>query len=162
MSTINLKNITHSIDMKNIFFSLEQSSKDIFTSDHYSKGIFIYRYFSEFLVDINTEIDSNDFVLWDIVINKLIEHNKLLYERYVYLNNFSNFDFAIRVQQSSINNLKIIYAQSRSYLRAKKIESLERISEKFLEIYQQQKRALPIILDELINYKLSERGSNCD
>jgi len=149
------------MDTKKLFFALDRARMKGFSEngESFAMGYFVYEYLSYYFSKAKLSMLEKEYPIWNIMVYKLIQHNKINLLRMAYMRSIW--------ENSELNRLFIMYDNSRKLLRTIRSLSLkyqrcldpvdlQEIAGLFHSLYEQEKRALPIFLDFLARDRLSE------
>lgn len=152
-------NYRHEIDKRAIFFALERSPIKACVShpNGTAMGCYVFESLADYFEQVGlsaVDLPQAEYPYWNIMIQKLVDYNKLMLDRISYLKVERESILLDRVYDSfekEKRNLTDIRIKSLAFQRTRKNQSLIEISKLFRKIYQVEKRAVPILLEDLVS-----------
>ncbi|MBU8772109.1 hypothetical protein [Cytobacillus oceanisediminis] len=151
-------------DDRKLYFAFERGNLQapLYQDEGYTMGNNIYQAFSSYFLKQaeRFSILSNNFQLWNIIILKMVQYNKLMLERVLYLEKIKETSFGhckkIKNYYEKIaKELQTIRRLSLKCQRTKNPDDLKLISEHFNKIYEYEKRTYPLFKEYLVHLRLT-------
>lgn len=154
-------------DWRSLYFSLERGSiqprgeKDDVFANGYPVNAYMAHYFA--LASEGLDIDPREYGIWNIVVTKMLQHKKWMLRRLAYM-----MDAADGSGQLLLKKSNGLYEQAKQLLMRVRMESIQfqktadarrlaDISGYFHAIYEKEKRAVPLLMEYLVDARLDPR-----
>lgn len=164
ISRIKLKNVDYTLDKRKLYFSLDRGNvkAELSHQDSFAVGYYVADALAQFFKQqaLRCTLLPSDYELWNILIYKLLQHNRLMKNRLQYMQALgdTSFQHLAKVEKYLESNKKIfsrVRSLSLNYQRNNKTEDLERISEEFKKAYNYDKRIYSMLQEYLVQIQLS-------
>ncbi len=151
-------------DWRCLYFSLERGKvrpqgqgDDVFANGYFVNE-YMASYFSQRALDGN--IDPREYGVWNIVIVKMLQHKKWMLRRLAYLRQTREGSGSRLLQKS-----ESLYEKAKGLIMNARVESykyqktgerryLDRLAALFQSVFEQEKRAVPLLMEHLIDVRL--------
>ncbi|WP_214482990.1 hypothetical protein [Bacillus sp. SM2101] len=165
--SISINNPTRSpaINKTQLFFSLDRSKvfdKDICEEGSYANGHHVYLYLSYYFEELAShpqKLAPKEYILWNIIQYKLLQHKKFNLGTIQQLINESENKEIKRIQglyKQSKRELTKLRSLSLKYQQTNYIEHLSHISNGFYKVYELEKRINAFFKDYLVRQKIDK------
>ncbi|GIQ69339.1 hypothetical protein DUZ99_17265 [Xylanibacillus composti] len=152
---------------RSLYFSLERGNiqprgeKDDVFSNGFPVNVYMADYFAR--TAKSRDIDPREYGIWNIVVTKMLQHKKWMLRRLAYMQDREAGPDR-RLLQKSMD----LYEQAKQLLMRVRMDSLlfqkttnsrhlAEISENFHAIYEKEKRAVPLLMEYLVEARLDLR-----
>lgn len=149
------------INLRRLYFALDRArvKASPHESEVFAMGYHIYAYLTEFFQQLGQGryLHPAEHVLWNIVLNKMIQHKKLMVKRLDFLAQDGPSPFLQRCRsfyEQARKQLVSIMGQSLRYQQSASGELLREIAKATQEIYELEKRAVPLLMEYLVDRQL--------
>ncbi len=157
------------LDKRSLYFSLERGNiqprgeKDDVFANGYPVNAYMADYFAK--AAKGQHIDPREYGIWNIVVTKMLQHKRWMLRRLAYMWEHANGD-----ERRMLAKCRDLYEQAKQQLMRVRVQSLlyqktadakhlTAISEHFHVIYEKEKRAVPLLMELLIDIRMDPRSS---
>ncbi|WP_128895452.1 hypothetical protein [Longirhabdus pacifica] len=161
LSTIKVQAPYLSHPMSNLFFSLERGNMQAGkgTKAMLANGPYVNQYLSHFFSSLmeSGEIDEREHGLWNITVVKMIQHKTWMLRRIEWLKEVADLPILQQVEKKyerAKRALAQIRAHSFKYQKTLDKQYFISISQQFQTVFEQERRAVPLLMEYLIDTKL--------
>ncbi|UFJ42464.1 hypothetical protein LOK74_08245 [Brevibacillus humidisoli] len=151
------------VNLKRLYFALDRAR--VKASPHetevFAMGFHIYAYLAEFFNQLaqGRYLHPSEHVLWNIVLNKMIQHKKVMVKRLDFLAAGGSSPFLQRTRsfyEQARKHLVSIMGKSLRYQQGGGTSLLQEIGEEMREVYELEKRASPLLMEYLVDRQLKQ------
>ncbi|MFD2673338.1 hypothetical protein [Marinicrinis sediminis] len=149
-------------EASSLYFSLDRGKVGIQKGSvqMFANGYPVNEAMSDYFAQVaaGRELDPREYHFWNIVIVKMVQHKKWMLRRLHYLqaNNPSKLLQACqRLYEKAKQQLMQVRIDSFKYQKTGEIHYVRQLSEHFHLIYEQEKRAVPLLMEHLIQVRMS-------
>ncbi|MBO8162786.1 MAG: hypothetical protein H0Z34_03575 [Brevibacillus sp.] len=151
------------LNLKRLYFALDRGrvKASPHHADVFAMGFYIYAYLAEFFAQLadGRYLHESEHVLWNIVLNKMLQHKKLSVKRIEFFAADGDSPFLRRSRdffEEARRHLVSIMGKSLRYQQGGQTALLKEISEAMYAIYQLEKRAAPLLMEYLVDRQLNQ------
>lgn len=165
LSTIRINRCAEvSQDLRCLYFALErgkvrpQGRED----DVFANGYYVNEHMAAFFLQLSADrnVDAREYGLWNIVVLKMLQHKKWMLKRLAFMMHAHSGrdDRLLKKSLSLFEKAKLRLMQVRmdalKYQKTSEVHYLEQLSGHFQYIFEQEKRAVPLMMEYLIQTRL--------
>lgn len=157
------KNQNINFNIRNLYFSLNRSKSNSLPDleNGIAMGNFVPLFFGHYFKSLSNSfaLSENEYEVWNIMLYKILLHNKLMRERLVFLQSIYGqdplLDRVIDFYARSRKELILIISESNKFIKLKEKQLLRSISERFMKCHEYEKRAFPLLMEYLVQLNMN-------
>lgn len=157
------------LDTRAVYFALDRGriQASALAPDAYASGYYVNLYLSMFFSSLadGGRVDPRENDFWNIMIHKMTQHKRWMLLRIEALEQLADsplLQHAKRYYTQTRRVMKEIRAESLKVQRQPDSSRYERLAGLFRTLYEQEKRAVPLLMEHLVRMQSTGNGGNQD